>query len=526
MLDIAFELIGDATSNSLLMFCFCNLIIVMIFTGSSKPGLKDSQDTTFATSMSYDMGNIASDHHDFGDDDDDDNVEEMTVTAAIPSAQDEPLIDDSSSDEEEDTGSSHCYADDDDDCEDDDDDDYDKVDDDDEDESKESEVEEEEEGEDDLRMRAMDPETMDIFAEDFSLEEFDIDFEFDAPRFYDFSKPELDSETEETELWFESAGNYPPSPFSLNLRYEDKHLEIPKPISDQYNGFIYCNQAPKDVPKATHKSKTKPFLRKNSTLTRPTASLLARHNKPLDIYSVRLLTRCQRSLGKCDDKFSSLLYSMPQTQDNKRQKLETGYLRKISRLDQTPFVHKVPRKGSKVTVPKEPNLKTAQRAARNRFKAQSAPEQIAKFISTMNKVCVPETSSPSLPKKNTNTPRHQDLQAFHLRTSLRARERSSSAKIAPTDDPINSLTKGRKVKASRSSKSNCQVYESKICPLDSKVMQTPSKCGEAIDIKHENNFLREFEAPMDTNFRDEHFIESLRKLCLTSDTDPVGVLID
>lgn len=63
----------------------------------------------------------------------------------------------------------------------------------------------------DLKMffpETMDPETMDIFAEDFSLEEFDIDFEFDAPRFYDFSKPEIDSETE---LWFESAGNYPPS---------------------------------------------------------------------------------------------------------------------------------------------------------------------------------------------------------------------------------------------------------------------------------------------------------------------------
>lgn len=45
----------------------------------------------------------------------------------------------------------------------------------------------------------------------FSLEEFDIDFEFDAPRFYDFSRPELDSETDEIEFWFESAGNYSPS---------------------------------------------------------------------------------------------------------------------------------------------------------------------------------------------------------------------------------------------------------------------------------------------------------------------------
>ncbi|CAH2073745.1 unnamed protein product [Thlaspi arvense] len=365
----------------------------------------------------------------------------------------------------------------------------------------------------------MDPESMDIFAEeDTSVEEFDIDFEFDAPRFYDFSKPELDSETEETELWFELAGNYPPSPFSLDLscRFEDKHLKITKPISEKYNGFAYYDQSAKDIPKATQKSKAKPFLRKNSTLTKPTASLLARQNKPLDIYSVQLLTRCQRSLGKFDDK---LLFSMPHIQDTKRQKLESGFLRKVSRLDQTPFVHKIPRKGSKVTVPKEPNLKTAQRAAGHRFKANSAPEQIAKFSSTMNKK-IQESSSTPLPRRITH--RSQDFQAFHLRTSPRARERSFSvslktrytkpsvdlsslqlhtvmllilqARTAPTDDPTLSLTsksvsstKGRKVKESRSSRTSCQVYEPKICPLYSK---TSSECGEAIDIKYENVFPR------------------------------------
>lgn len=187
---------------------------------------------------------------------------------------------------------------------------------------------------------------------------------------------------------------------------------------------------------------------------------------------------------------------------------------------------------------------------------------------------VQETSSPFLPKKN--TPRPQDFQvkifsrtfensilyhsftfvlkilymsfiyfllfqAFHLRTSLRARERLSSvslksfvlfidlsslqpewcfsfqAKNAPTDDHVHSLTlvyklfinpiynvhlllhwlklesrllrmffnvlcrpksvgsrKGRRVKESRRSKTNCQVYESKVCPLDSKVMHISS----------------------------------------------------
>ncbi|XP_019084667.1 PREDICTED: pheromone-processing carboxypeptidase KEX1-like [Camelina sativa] len=147
MLDIAFELIGEATSNSLLMFCFCNLIIVMIFTGSSKPGSLGSQDPTFVSPVTYDMCYIASDDHD---------DEAMTIAAAVPSAQDEPLMDDSSSYEEEDREISHCYADDDDDDDSDEDEDesYDDEDDsdNDDDESKEAE-DEEEEGNDDLRTR-------------------------------------------------------------------------------------------------------------------------------------------------------------------------------------------------------------------------------------------------------------------------------------------------------------------------------------------------------------------------------------
>nr|VDC78450.1 unnamed protein product [Brassica rapa] len=420
MLDIAYELVGQATSNSLLMFCFCNLIIVIILTGSSKPGSMDSQDyNTFTSSASF--NSLASEDHDRCGDDHD--HEEMIVI----DVQDDTM---------------------------------------------------------------MDP---DMFAEDPSFnEKFDIDFEFDAPRFYDFSKPELDLETEETEHWFESAGNYPPSPFSLNLSciFDDKHLKIPKPVTDKYNGFIYYNQTANNLPKSTQKSKNKPFLRKNSTLTRPTASLLARQNKPLDIYSVQLLTRCQRSLGRLESKISpSILLSVPQTQDTKRQKLESGFLRKISRLEQTPFVHKVPKKLSKVTVPKEPNLKTAQRATRQRFKANSAPEQVARFSSTMTKT-VQESSS-----HKKSTPGSQDFQRFQLRTSLRAKERSSSAKNAPMDDPTHSLMSksvvsrnSRRVKESHSSKTNSQVYESKISHLESKVV--PRKFGEAMKIKHENNFPR------------------------------------
>ena len=47
--------------------------------------------------------------------------------------------------------------------------------------------------------------------EEFVSDEIDLDYEFDAARFYDFSRTESDWEVNEAELWFESAKGYPPS---------------------------------------------------------------------------------------------------------------------------------------------------------------------------------------------------------------------------------------------------------------------------------------------------------------------------
>ncbi|BAA97188.1 unnamed protein product [Arabidopsis thaliana] len=280
--------------------------------------------------------------------------------------------------------------------------------------------------------------------------EFDIDFEFDAPRFYDFSRPELYSETEEIEIWFQSSGNYPPSPFSpkFNWKFEPfkqitNTISESKPVEiiesseaetglnckDKFNGFIYYNQTVKDVSKKKSKSKTKTS---NSTLTRPTASLLARQNKPLDIYSVQLLTRCQRSLAKFGENVAPVLVSKLQNQDTNRQKQEAKVAHVSSR--------------AKLTVPKEPNLRTAERSERHR-------------------------------------------------TSLRAKERSSNAKtdVVQENDatksrtlkkPIDSL-KTRIVKENHSRKINCQVYESKSSPLDPKI-SSKEDLVEAIRIEYGN----------------------------------------
>lgn len=58
----------------------------------------------------------------------------------------------------------------------------------------------------------MEEEELEEFVrETFAVEEIDMDYEFDAAKFFDFSRVETDSEAGEAERWFETSGNYPPS---------------------------------------------------------------------------------------------------------------------------------------------------------------------------------------------------------------------------------------------------------------------------------------------------------------------------
>lgn len=45
----------------------------------------------------------------------------------------------------------------------------------------------------------------------FTVYEIDLDYEFDAARFFDFEHDESPAEAHQAELWFHSAGSYPPS---------------------------------------------------------------------------------------------------------------------------------------------------------------------------------------------------------------------------------------------------------------------------------------------------------------------------
>ncbi|GFY84341.1 hypothetical protein Acr_03g0011150 [Actinidia rufa] len=57
----------------------------------------------------------------------------------------------------------------------------------------------------------MDEEMEEFVADFFEFSEVASDYEFDAARFFDFSRPESSSEAEEAERWFQSARSYPPS---------------------------------------------------------------------------------------------------------------------------------------------------------------------------------------------------------------------------------------------------------------------------------------------------------------------------
>ncbi|GMI74486.1 hypothetical protein HRI_001117900 [Hibiscus trionum] len=60
----------------------------------------------------------------------------------------------------------------------------------------------------------------------FEVREIDLDYEFDAAQFFDFTIEESPSEARDAELWFESVPSYPPSPFVRKLVLgEDNLLE-------------------------------------------------------------------------------------------------------------------------------------------------------------------------------------------------------------------------------------------------------------------------------------------------------------
>ncbi|XP_044506608.1 uncharacterized protein LOC123226166 [Mangifera indica] len=381
--------------------------------------------------------------------------------------------------------------------------------------------------------------------EEFMVDEFvlDFDYEFDAPQYFDFSQPETFEETTETERWFESAASYHPSSFIPN---SDWRYDIPEDggsdNSDSRSvssvgantdassrGLDFCNHMDQDIPKSKTKSVIK-SLSRSSTLMKPTASYLAKQIQTQEVNSKQFLGRFQKLYGKMDKSQNSYLIENLAT---KRQKLEAGYLCKVSHLKHRAFtLHKVPNKAgdlgvimvyarSKVTTPREPNLKTANRAQKHRSKVNAGSAEHAKTNAYTfqarhsNRKIFKSPASPLIKK---STLRLIESQEFQLRTSERARQHAHNS--VATRHNYNSVSQNETKYSIRLNSVYAQKEEK--CAVTQKAKSHHCKklnkgeIGVLQKIKQGTIFPMEFDIPEDKTFLNQPPIELLQKLSLSS----------
>lgn len=312
----------------------------------------------------------------------------------------------------------------------------------------------------------MEEEDMEMEEQVFVAHEIDLDYEFDAVRFFDLSTQESPTQARQAELWFQSAPSYPPSPFvaKLVVREDESELlecattvhgaaksNVPSGIGFSRTVFHHHDlkggagsgnisallsgvsrdvnmQLLQGATGLTFSSKTisgnlnskvKSAVMKGSTLMKPTASQLAKQNRPPHNIS----SRFQKVQGH-NKKMNLPTSSGVECQAAKRQKLEGGLLHKVGDVaQQINFVHKTPKKVAnvdhnsghsklKITIPRGPDLETAHRAQRIRPKSAAMTEVVTvtapRFkTQPLNRKIL---NAPSLPLSKRSTPRVPEFQ--------------------------------------------------------------------------------------------------------------------
>ncbi|XP_076916828.1 protein TPX2-like [Bidens hawaiensis] len=309
----------------------------------------------------------------------------------------------------------------------------------------------------------------------FTAVEIDIDYEFEAARFFDFTRTESIDEAREAEMWFESVGSYPPSPFAVRLLSREKGenangsalskgfdnsnqsdtasnrapddstvalsntdadvvntLDLKsyymQAFQKQHTSSIPKNNARIDSSKSKAKSSWKPSFPRTSTLMKPTASQLAKQNQERLVDHFRFQKFGNNSSGV-------------ESQAAKRQKLDGGHLFKVTdTTQQTNFIHKAPKREGiidgnlghgrlRITVPRPPDLATAQRAHRTRQKDDNENQHVTSRAPgfrarPLNRKIF---EAPSLMHQKRTTRQLPEFQEFHLKTSERAVQNTASA---------------------------------------------------------------------------------------------------
>ncbi|VFR01927.1 unnamed protein product [Cuscuta campestris] len=420
----------------------------------------------------------------------------------------------------------------------------------------------------------MEEEMEDAVEFTFTVVEIDLDYEFDAPRYFDFSGGESPAEARAAETWFESAGSYPPSPFVKNpissvANWCGKGSTSPKPkdadsmslsesesdneLNQEYysthvcntvvqgngaviaptfgstkvanfqnppqvlpSGLTFYNHIEKDKSKTKIKFGGKPSYPKTSTLMKPTASHLAKQNPSL-VGGVRSLNFMLER--------SELNTIVSENQAKKRQKLEGGLLHKVADTNtQANFFHKIPKKGTTPKLGEKP-----QKEAENgesgvyRFKARPLNRKIFEAPSF-------------LPKRS--TPQPPQFREFRLKTSERAMQHnsavlSSNAVSNSTNKVFQKSNTGFTLECGNievrrpnvmdqvKQEGSLPTHNFKALPLNKKILSSRGDMGVFRNIKKETTVPMEFN--FSTEKRVHHHnppIELFNKLSLTCGTQP------
>ncbi|KAJ0903703.1 putative TPX2 central domain-containing protein [Helianthus annuus] len=288
--------------------------------------------------------------------------------------------------------------------------------------------------------------------------------------------------------------------------------------------------------KSKTKSSWKPSCSRTSTLMKPTASQLAKQNQE------RLMDnfRFQKSGNNS---------SVVESQAAKRQKLEGGHLCKVTDTNQQAnFVHKAPkREGNvdgnlghgrlRITVPRPPDLATAQRAQRIRQKDNGGNEHVATRAHgfrarPLNRKIF---EAPSFLHQKRSVPQLPEFQEFHLKTTERAVQNTAAGPSTSSCCNINSKTPQKPTFAfgvessSRGSKrphvtgapkqEDCEtIHRFKALPLNKKIFSSKGDLGVFRSNKRETTVAMVFNFQTEKRAHHAPPVDLFNKLSLASES--------
>ncbi|KAK6926342.1 TPX2 central domain, partial [Dillenia turbinata] len=376
-----------------------------------------------------------------------------------------------------------------------------------------------------------------VVEEEFEVFDIDLDYEYDAVQFFDFSQLETIEEALEAERWFQTAPTYPPSPLVLKLNFGEDFLVENANTSQKPENAQCMDSTSSDMdvgmdsgdslshesnePEFHNQKPRAAFRPRSSTLMKPTVSHLAKlKNQPQELFSSRFLGRIHRQRASG---ISSETASRVAAEASKRQKMEKGYLRKVAHLKhQVIFSHKASKMArcsdsnsklsrSKATIPRGPHLLTAQRAQRQRTRSNtnsSDPSKIKahtiKLRSSNSKKMLEAPKVYPLEKSDTQLP---DLQV------------ESTLIMSSVEQTMIPEAK-RPTSGNASKQERCQsapIFKAR--PLHKKIFSSKGEMGGFRNVKREVTIPKELKLSTEKRVCNPP-TELFNKLSLTSELQP------